>query len=83
MKRIKMVCGNCGSENILKDAYAIWSVESQEWELLAVYDNTRCEECGAEDSCEEKEIKDAAQNLIDAGGTESELKDIPRRRSEQ
>jgi hypothetical protein len=54
IKRFKMVCSECGSEQVLKDAYAIWSVEEQEWILHSTYDHADCEECGGE--CKVKEI---------------------------
>jgi hypothetical protein len=54
IKRFKMVCSECGSERVLKDAYAIWSVEEQEWILHSTYDHADCEECGGE--CKVKEI---------------------------
>lgn len=59
MTKVKMVCSECGSDNVLKDAYAAWNVETQEWELSATFDNTVCDNCGAVDSVIEVEIEDA------------------------
>lgn len=48
MAKVKLVCKKCGSGNILKDAYAAWSVEDQVWELHSVYDAVVCQDCGHE-----------------------------------
>ncbi len=50
----KMICATCGSENVRRDADAVWNVEKQEWELCAVYDNATCEQCGGETRIEEQ-----------------------------
>ena len=44
----KMICAACGSEDVRRDADAVWNKKTQEWELCAVYDNATCEECGGE-----------------------------------
>ena len=41
------LCPECGSETILKDAYASWSVEKQQYILHSVYTDWNCDECGA------------------------------------
>ncbi len=38
-------CGQCGGPNIVKDAYAEWDKDAQEWVLKSVYDYTYCENC--------------------------------------
>jgi hypothetical protein len=55
-KKIKIVCSNCGSEDVRRDADASWNEETQEWELLCVYDNATCEDCEGETSLKEIEI---------------------------
>ncbi|MFA7219037.1 MAG: hypothetical protein WC119_00730 [Synergistaceae bacterium] len=55
-KKIKMICSKCGSADVRKDADAIWNIEKQEWELVVVYDNSTCEDCGGECSLFEEEI---------------------------
>lgn len=57
-KRIKMVCSKCGSENVVKDAFAEWNIDKQEWVLHSVYDFTSCNDCGEEDCVDEVEIED-------------------------
>lgn len=41
-------CRECGSENIVADAFARWNVETQAWELSSLFDATCCEDCGEE-----------------------------------
>lgn len=43
--KIKIVCAECGSENVMRDAYACWNVERQEWELQCVFDQGYCDKC--------------------------------------
>jgi predicted RNA-binding Zn-ribbon protein involved in translation (DUF1610 family) len=50
--KIKMVpaCPKCGSDNIVVDAAARWTIESQEWEVANIFDKVHgCDDCGAED----------------------------------
>ncbi len=46
------VCGDCGSTDVRKDAYAAWNEITREWELHSTFDYTICNDCGAEDSIE-------------------------------
>lgn len=47
--RYNQVCRYCRSEDVLCDAYAVWSVENQEWELHSVYDKgASCQAEGSE-----------------------------------
>lgn len=52
MKKEKIICAQCGSEEIAKDAFATWNFQNQEWELHSTYDTTKClnEDCEADDS---------------------------------
>ena len=54
---IKMICEVCGSDNVLKDAFAAWDMEKQAWVLHAVYDDTVCDDCGAKDCVEEQRVQ--------------------------
>lgn len=58
MTQIRIVCAECGSDDVRRDAFAEWSVENQEWELAAVLDQGYCETCGGEADLEEEEIPD-------------------------
>jgi hypothetical protein len=51
--RIKIVCSECGSDDVFRDAWAVWNVESQDWELGTVFDQGFCDACGREQSLEE------------------------------
>lgn len=48
-KKLRMVCPECGSTGVVRDAYAEWDEEEQDWVLLAVYDHAACNECGKDD----------------------------------
>ncbi|AYO75474.1 MULTISPECIES: hypothetical protein [Sphingomonadaceae] len=47
-KAVKPVCDHCGSDNVTKDAVAVWDVETQAWVLLSTYDSTTCQQCERE-----------------------------------
>ena len=65
--KLKMVCAECGSEDVLRDAWAEWCVETQEWVLQNVFDDAYCEKCEGECSIEgvvltEDEVEDLAED---------------------
>jgi ribosomal protein L37AE/L43A len=45
---IRLTCKHCASEEITRDASAIWDVHSHSWVLSAVQDQMACEDCGQE-----------------------------------
>ncbi|WP_157217986.1 hypothetical protein [Flavisphingomonas formosensis] len=45
---VRPICPKCGSDDIVRDACARWSVEAQLWELEGIYDCQTCNACGAE-----------------------------------
>lgn len=55
-KRIKIVCQECGSSDVYRDAYVAWNIATQEWELCSVFDQGYCDKCGIERRLEEVEI---------------------------
>lgn len=55
--KIKMVCSNCGSENVTRDGLLKWSVPDQQWEASAELDNTQCDDCGSENCLEERNVE--------------------------
>jgi hypothetical protein len=69
MKKIKIICTECRSEEVRRDAYAIWSVEDQKWELLTVFDTTDCEVCGREVETMEIEIESEASPKCECDGS--------------
>lgn len=40
---LRMICSYCGSERVLRDAYAAWDVRRQKWVLQNVFDAAVCE----------------------------------------
>lgn len=58
MKKVKLLCPKCNSEDVLCDAYAKWCVETQDWVLSSVHDNIICSDCGNEVTPKEEEIDD-------------------------
>ena len=45
-KEETVICGNCGSKDVLYDAYAYWDEENQEHCLNNVFDDHVCGNCG-------------------------------------
>lgn len=41
-------CHSCGSERVVKDAWACWNPDSGLWELEAVFDEEFCHQCETE-----------------------------------
>ncbi len=46
--KVRMICEECGSENVMHDAWAVWDVDAQEWSLGAVFDYMHCDTCEGE-----------------------------------
>lgn len=57
-KTMTRVCSECGSENVLKDAWASFDSESQKWVLDQVFDQGFCKDCDGECTINEKELCD-------------------------
>lgn len=51
----RRVCRHCGSEDVVRDAWASWDVEAQEWVLDQFFDNAYCRSCeeGGDDLIED------------------------------
>ena len=43
--RVKMICAECRSEDVMLDAWAEWCTDDQCWTLKAVFDEAFCEDC--------------------------------------
>lgn len=41
-------CANCGSFQVLRDAFAVWDMDAQDWKLQEVMDDLTCTACGYE-----------------------------------
>lgn len=39
------LCGTCGSDKVVRDAWAVWNVEAQDWELQQVFVDAFCHAC--------------------------------------
>jgi hypothetical protein len=61
-KPIKIVCKKCRSDNVMRDAWAVWNTEAQEWMLGNVFDSGFCESCEEWASLEEVEIEEMAHD---------------------
>ena len=58
MKKVRMVCSECGSENVVVDAYASWNFDTQEWEVASTHDKgSYCEDCDDEVYIDSKEVE--------------------------
>ena len=48
-EKIKKVCSDCKSEDVVADAYAAWNWVTQEWDIVATFDKgSHCNNCGCE-----------------------------------
>jgi len=54
-------CRTCGSERVVKDAWACWNPQTGLWELQAVFDQEYCEQCEAETSFIWKRVEGAGR----------------------
>jgi hypothetical protein len=44
----RMICRHCGSDNVVKDAWAEWDPTADMWVLRTTFDHEVCEDCGEE-----------------------------------
>ena len=59
--RVNFHCTFCNSDDVRRDADAIWNVKFQIWELACVYDQATCEQCGHETKL--KSVPEAPQKM--------------------
>ena len=50
---MQIVCRYCGSHAVLRDAWASWDFEKQQWVLADLLDHAHCCDCDNETSLEE------------------------------
>jgi hypothetical protein len=56
--KIKMVCSQCGSEEVLADAYAQWNVGSQRWDIVETFEKgAYCSKCDGATRIEEQPLQ--------------------------
>lgn len=60
MKIIK-VCCDCGSSDVLQDAWAEWDFKTQEWVLRHVFNEAYCEVCDGPTKTQSFQIIDLEQ----------------------
>ena len=41
-------CATCGSDDVVRDAWAFWDVAAGRWVFGAMFDQARCEDCDAD-----------------------------------
>jgi len=46
--KVHPACHRCGSKEVLRDAYAVWDNDLQDWVLHSTYDDYRCDSCDEE-----------------------------------
>lgn len=57
MSKVRKVCKECGSEDVVVDAWVGWNVETQEWDTVEnVFDMEYCKDCEGETTIEDEEI---------------------------
>lgn len=55
-KKIMIVCSECGSHDVQRDAFAEWDYDTQQWVVGPVFDQGYCENCQGEASLDEIEV---------------------------
>ena len=51
---VTFVCRTCKGTDVVRDAWAVWNEELQQWELGSLYDHAHCNTCDGETKLEEK-----------------------------
>lgn len=57
-RKIGIICGICGGNNVSRDAWANWDTGTQQWVLGTVFDYGHCHDCEAETRLEEVPLVD-------------------------
>lgn len=55
---IEIVCSECGGLDVLRDAWASWNPDTQQWELDNVFDVVWCNDCESNTSLSERPLED-------------------------
>lgn len=56
--KLQMTCAHCGGVNVVRDAWASWDIDKQDWVLENIFDYTYCTDCENETSINETEIEE-------------------------
>lgn len=51
--KVDMACSYCGSRDVMRDAWAEWDTEKQDWALRSVFDHAHCEVCDGDTTLSE------------------------------
>lgn len=51
------VCSNCGSDQVVRDAWAEWSIRDQQWVFEEIFDHTFCPTCETECTTQAQETE--------------------------
>lgn len=54
-EKIAIICKTCGSDDVRFNADVVWDAPRQRYDIVAVFQNVTCEDCGGETSV--KEVK--------------------------
>src|SRR5258708_3858899 len=65
-----IVCSNCGSDDVRRDATASWNIETQAWALSAVHDQGYCQRGEGEPSLADRIIDPSGPSLPEIGQPE-------------
>jgi len=49
------VCSFCGSDSVKLDAWAVWDVDSQSWQVSETFEAAWCDDCDGETTVREVE----------------------------
>ena len=74
--KVQMVCSYCGSSDVMRDAWAEWDVETQNWALRSVFDSAHCEVCEGETTLSEAlvvEVFEVTAHRFVGDGSKDEL----------
>ena len=58
MSKQDAVCTECGSDSIVIDAWAVWSIEQQGWVLGEIWNEVFCKDCDASSEFELIDIEE-------------------------
>lgn len=61
----KPICATCKTDDVRRDAFASWDVETQSWELSETYDYSHCNNCEGEARLEWVPATDSAEKRGD------------------
>src|SRR3546814_16548982 len=59
--KVEYVCAYCGGNEISRDTWADWDIQTQQWVLGAVFDCAHCPACDKETSIDQPEAKRASR----------------------